>query len=473
MISGLYAITDGNRDGRLGERVQAVLRGGARMVQYRDKECGEDERIATARELKGLCRAAGALFIVNDSPKVALISEADGVHLGQDDMGVSEARALLGPDRIIGVSARTVERARRAEGEGADYIGVGAMFPTATKTEASVIGPQKLAEIRAAVQIPIVAIGGITRDNAPEVLAAGADALAVVSSLMKDPNPLLAAREFSLLFNSRLPYPRGRILTIAGSDSGGGAGIQADLKTATLLGSFGMSAITALTAQNTLGVTGIHAAPPEFIGAQIEAVLNDIGADMIKVGMLFSPEIIRLVADNLRRYAIPAVVDPVMIAKGGAPLLRQEAVTALREELLPLAYLITPNLPEAEVLTGLSIRTENDMEKAALQLCQMGPRNILIKGGHLEGDSVDLLLEGGRLHRFYEKRFDTPHTHGTGCTYSATIATFLAQGLPLVQAVQKAKIFITDAIRQAPGFGHGHGPVNHFRAALDALKLTL
>ena len=473
MISGLYAITDGDRDGRLVERVQAVLRGGARMVQYRDKERSEQEQIATAKKLKGLCQAAGALFIVNDSPAMALACDADGVHLGQMDMDIAEARAILGPKKIIGVSTRTVELACAAEKEGADYIGVGAMFPTATKADAVVIGPAMLAEIRAKVKIPIVAIGGIGRDNAPQVLAAGADVLAVVSALMQDPDPLLAARELALLFNSRLPYPRGRMLTIAGSDSGGGAGIQADLKTSTLLGSFGMSAITALTAQNTLGVTGIHPAPPEFIAAQIEAVLSDIGADLLKVGMLFSPEIIRLVADNIRKYALPAVVDPVMIAKGGASLLRPEAVAALRDELLPLAYLITPNLPEAEVLTGLTIRTESDMEQAAVRLHEMGPRNVLIKGGHLEGDSVDLLLEGGRIHRFHELRFDTLHTHGTGCTYSAAIATFLAQGIPLVQAVERGKVFITEAIRQAPGIGHGHGPVNHFRAALNALKLTL
>jgi hydroxymethylpyrimidine kinase/phosphomethylpyrimidine kinase/thiamine-phosphate diphosphorylase len=260
------------------------------------------------------------------------------------------------------------------------------------------------------------------------------------------------------------------MLTIAGSDSGGGAGIQADLKVATLLGSFGMSAITALTAQNTLGVRSIHPAPPGFIQDQIEAVLSDIGVDVLKVGMLFSPEIIRIVAENIRKYALPAVVDPVMIAKGGASLLQDDAVAALRDELLPLAYLITPNLPEAEVLTGMTIRTEAEMEKAAMQMQSMGPRNVLVKGGHLEGDSVDLLLAEGKVHRFQAKRFDTPHTHGTGCTYSAAIATFLAQGVPLVQAVERSKVFITEAIRNAPGLGSGHGPVNHFRAAFHALK---
>ncbi len=470
MITGLYVITGGTADGGLIAKVEAALDGGARMVQYRDKTKPVEERIAEAKVLCDLCRKAGALFVVNDSPEVAQACDADGVHLGQKDMSLPEARRILGSEKIIGVSTRTVELAVQAEKDGADYIGVGAMFPTGTKDDAVVIGPEGLAKIREAVKIPIVAIGGITSENAPKVLAVGANVLAVVSAVMQDPDPTLAAREIALTFNSRTPFPRGRVLTIAGSDSGGGAGIQADLKVATLLGSFGMSAITALTAQNTLGVRNIHPAPTDFIRDQIEAVLSDIGADVLKVGMLFSPEIIRLVAENIRKYSLPAVVDPVMIAKGGASLLQDAAVSALRDELLPLAYLITPNLPEAEVLTGMTIRDEADMEKAAFKLHSMGSRNVLIKGGHLEGDSVDLLLADGKLHRFMAKRFDTPHTHGTGCTYSAAIATFLSQGFPLVRAVEKSKIYITEAIRFAPGLGSGHGPVNHFRAAFHALK---
>ncbi len=471
MITGLYVITGG--EGELEAKVAAALAGGARMIQYREKHKSVEERIAVAKKLCTLCREHKALFIVNDTPEVAQACGADGVHLGQKDMSLGEARSLLGKDKIIGISARTVELAAKAETDGADYIGVGAMFPTGTKENAVVIGPEGLAEIRKAVKIPIVAIGGISSENARSVLAAGADVLAVVSAVMGDPDPALAAREIVLSFNSLKPFPRGRMLTIAGSDSGGGAGIQADLKVSTLLGSFGMSAITALTAQNTLGVRNIHPAPPEFIQDQIEAVLSDIGADVLKVGMLFLPEIIRIVAENIRKYSLPAVVDPVMIAKGGASLLQDDAVAALRDELLPLAYLITPNLPEAEVLTGMTIKKEADMEKAAFQLHSMGARNILVKGGHLEGDSVDLLLANGKVYRFREQRFDTPHTHGTGCTYSAAIATFLAQGVPLVRAVEKGKIYITEAIRHAPGFGSGHGPVNHFRAAFHSLKLDI
>lgn len=470
MIKGLYLITDSDADGRLAERVAAALRGGARVVQYREKSRPAEQQAAVARQLAGLCRQAGALFLVNDSPQLALACGADGVHLGQGDDSVGAARALLGPDKLIGVSTRTVDQALAAQSEGADYIGLGAMFPTGSKDDAELVGVERLRAVRAAVRLPIVAIGGITRENATEVVDAGADAMAVISAVMADPAPALAARELALLFNRRLPYPRGRVLTIAGSDSSGGAGIQADLKTATLLGGYGMSAISALTAQNTSGVRGVHPVPADFVEAQIEAVLGDLGADVVKTGMLYSAEIVMAVARTIERYALPAVVDPVMLAKGGSPLLRDEAVSALREELLPRVYLLTPNLPEAEALTGLPVRNEKEMELAARRLQEMGARNVLLKGGHLPGEAVDLLLAGRTLHRFCSPRIATRHTHGTGCTYAAAIATFIAQGLPLVEAVSRAKAFIDEAIRTAIPIGSGRGPVNHWQAAKEALK---
>ena len=464
-INGLYLITDADGDSRLAERVQHALRGGARVVQYRDKSRPFEQQVVVARELGHLCLKSGALFLVNDSPQLALASEADGVHLGQGDGSITDARRLLGPDRVIGVSTRTIEQARKAQDEGADYIGLGAMFPTGSKNDAELVGVQRLREVRQAVTLPIVAIGGIQRDNAGHLIDAGADAVAVISAVMGADAPAVAARELGLQFNRRLPFPRGRVLTIAGSDSGGGAGIQADLKTAALLGSYGMSAITALTAQNTLGVSGVHPAPVEFVEAQIEAVLADIGADVVKTGMLFSADIVSVAARAIERFALPAVIDPVMLAKGGSPLLRQEAVTALCAELIPQAYLLTPNLPEAEALTGLPVRTETDMEQAARRLQEMGARNVLLKGGHLPGEAVDLLLAGKVLHAFRAPRLDTRHTHGTGCTYAAAIATLLAQGLPLIEAVGRAKTFLTTAIETAVPLGAGHGPVNHWQAA--------
>jgi hydroxymethylpyrimidine kinase / phosphomethylpyrimidine kinase / thiamine-phosphate diphosphorylase len=275
----------------------------------------------------------------------------------------------------------------------------------------------------------------------------------------------LAARELGLLFNRRLPWPRGRVLSIAGSDSGGGAGIQADLKTITLLGSYGSNALTALTAQNTLGVHGVHPVPAAFVSAQIEAVLADIGADVIKTGMLLSAEIVTTVAQAIGAHGLPAVIDPVMIAKGGASLLQQKAMDAFRQQLLPRTWLLTPNLPEAEALTGRAVRDEAQMAEAARQLQQMGARHVLVKGGHLPGAAVDLLLLGDTLHRLPASRIATASTHGTGCTLASAIAAFAAQGLPLLEAVRRAKEFIHTALISAFPLGAGHGPVNHWQAS--------
>ncbi len=466
MIEGLYLITDADPDDQFFERVRAALRGGVRILQYRDKTDRSDaEKVEIAKDLLAVCRQHDATFIVNDLPELALASDADGVHLGQGDGSVAEARRILGPHRIIGLSTRTVEQALKAEMQGADYIGVGSMFATASKHDAEVVGIDTLKKVRRAVNIPIVAIGGIDRDGAEQALEAGADAVAVISAVMQDPDPAIAAGEIALLFNRKTPLPRGQVLSIAGSDSGGGAGIQADLKTISLLGSYGMSAVTALTAQNTRGVKAAIPAPTEFVTAQIKAILSDLGADVVKTGMLHSVGIVRAVAEAVRRYSLMVVVDPVMVAKGGAPLLKQDAVEVLRRELLPRTYLLTPNLPEAEALTGITVTTESDMKEAARRLRQMGARNVLIKGGHLDDEPLDLLFEGGRFYRFSAPRIDTQNTHGTGCTYSAAIATFLAQGQPLVRAVANAKRFMNEAISTAVSMGGGHGPVNHFQAA--------
>jgi len=263
---------------------------------------------------------------------------------------------------------------------------------------------------------------------------------------------------------------KGRVLIIAGSDSGGGAGIQADIKAVTALDGFAMTAITALTAQNTLGVHGVVGIDPAFIVQQIEVVLSDLGTDAIKTGMLHSVPVIEAVADTIaeRAAGVPLVVDPVMVAKGGHRLLEGSAEDTLRRRLLPMATLITPNLPEAEVLAGMPVRTEADMRRAAEILAGFGPRAVLMKGGHLEGDVlVDLLLHDGRFERFEDARIPSRHTHGTGCTLASAIAAGLAQKLDLVAAVARARTYVREAIRSAPGFGQGHGPLNHshtFRA---------
>ena len=267
----------------------------------------------------------------------------------------------------------------------------------------------------------------------------------------------------------RPPAALPRALTIAGSDSGGGAGIQADLKTFFALGVYGMSAITALTAQNTLGVQGVHEAPPEFVAQQIDSVLSDIGADAAKTGMLASAAIIEAVADRLRAHRLQRlVVDPVMVAKSGDPLLAPDAVEALRRLLLPLSLVITPNLPEAERLTGLSIETRGDMREAARRLHDMGARYVVVKGGHVKADparAVDVVFDGARFTEIEAPRIATPHTHGTGCTFSAAIAAYLARGLEPLDAIRRAKAFITRAIQAAVPVGAGHGPTHHWAGA--------
>jgi hydroxymethylpyrimidine/phosphomethylpyrimidine kinase len=254
-----------------------------------------------------------------------------------------------------------------------------------------------------------------------------------------------------------------RLLTIAGSDSGGGAGIQADLKTFAAHGAYGMSAITALTAQNTREVRAVHEAPPDFVAAQIDAVFEDIGVDAVKIGMLSSAPIVRAVAGRLRAHAqgIPVVLDPVMIAKSGDPLLRDEAVEALAGDLLPLCTLVTPNLPELARLTGLPAETEEERRRAAEALARRGPA-VLAKGGHAEGaEVVDLLFHNGHWHRFVHPRLAGRATHGTGCTLSSAIAARLARGEGMAQAVEGAIGYLQAAMKAAYPLGGGHGPVDH------------
>jgi hydroxymethylpyrimidine/phosphomethylpyrimidine kinase len=253
-------------------------------------------------------------------------------------------------------------------------------------------------------------------------------------------------------------------MTVAGSDSGGGAGIQADLKTFSALGVYGSSAITAITAQNTTAVTEVLALPPGLVAAQIDAVLTDIGADAVKTGMLATAAIIDAVADRLRAHGVARlVVDPVMVAKSGARLLEPDAVEALRSRLLPLAAIVTPNVPEAEVLVGRSLESEEDLRSAAEEIAGMGAEAVVMKGGHRPGpEVVDLLYCDGAFTEFRAPRVETSSTHGTGCTFASAVAAGLARGLSVQDAVGRAKAYVTEALRHAPGLGSGHGPVHHF-----------
>ena len=257
--------------------------------------------------------------------------------------------------------------------------------------------------------------------------------------------------------------PAGRVLIIAGSDSGGGAGVQADIKTVTMLGGYAATAVTAITVQNTLGVAAVHPVPPDIVTAQARAVLDDIGADAIKTGMLGEVAMVEAVAAVLdAARGVPAVIDPVMIAKGGAALLERGAVEAMRSLMIPRAALLTPNAPEAEALTGLAVATTDDLRRAGEALLRAGAGAVLMKGGHIRRDRVvDVLLTPAGETMFEGPRIDTLHTHGTGCTLASACAVGLARGLSLTEAAARAFAYVHEAILHAPGLGKGHGPLGH------------
>ena len=254
-----------------------------------------------------------------------------------------------------------------------------------------------------------------------------------------------------------------KAMTIAGSDSGGGAGIQADLKTFAALGVYGASTLTAITAQNTVGVTAVHEIPTDVITAQIDAVLSDIGADAVKTGMLSSGAIIECVVEALKNHGVrQLVVDPVMVAKSGDSLLREDAVDCLRTRLLPLAAVVTPNIPETEALTGTKIVSDADVRRAAEAIVAMGARSVVVKGGHREGPATDLFYDGSDFREFTAPRIDTVNTHGTGCTFASAVAAGLARGMTVTESVALAKDYVTEAIGTSFPIGQGHGPLNHF-----------
>lgn len=254
-------------------------------------------------------------------------------------------------------------------------------------------------------------------------------------------------------------------LTIAGSDSGGGAGIQADLKAFSAQGVFGMSVITAITAQNTVEVRGVQNVDLPMIQSQIEAVFDDIQVDAVKIGMLSSVDVVRVVAETLAKYeGAPIILDPVMISKAGHHLLQEQAITALKQVMIPMATMITPNVPEAEVLTGMKIVTAEDMKVACREMHTLGAKTVLLKGGHLASDPNDLFYDGTEFYWYPGKRIETKNTHGTGCTLSSVITANLAKGATLTEAVEVAKDYITNAIQHSFNLGKGHGPVHHFYA---------
>lgn len=475
----LYWVIDGSDlDTEAGRsRVRDALCSGVSCVQLRDKHSDTRTLVERTRALLDMARPWRVPVIVNDRVDVALAAGADGVHLGQSDLPLAQARVMLGPQAIIGLSLEHPEQLQQPDALAADYLAVSPLFDTPTKTDtASAWGLAGLRKARAATRAPLVAIGGISADNLAEVWATGVDGVAVVRAISAAADTGAAAARLRARMAEVRPWRLPRVLTIAGSDSGGGAGIQADLKTVAALGGHGMSAITALTAQNSVGVHAIHAAPPEFLAQQIDAVLSDIGADAIKIGMLHDEPTVAVVAEALRRHpGLPVVLDPVMVATSGHTLITPPTVQALRERLFGLCTVLTPNLDELGLLVGERITTLDAALQAAQTLIAQGARSVLVKGGHLSGDTLtDTLVDasGVRWQRS-APRLHSRNLHGTGCSLSSAIATHLARGADLVAAVDAAHHWVRHALLAGIDLrlGAGHGPLNHFHHPMPLLNL--
>lgn len=478
----LYLVTD--RSLSLGRSLEEVVAkaaaGGVTMVQLREKDTPTGQFVALAHQLMRVLKPWGIPLIINDRVDVALAVDAHGVHIGQSDMAYQDVRQLLGPDKIIGLSVENMADIELANTLDVDYIGISPVFGTPTKTDTA--QPFGIEGLKEAVHLsvhPTVGIGGMNADTAAAVMQTGCNGIAVVSAICAAPDPTAASAQLKeivsthALNNTHAPTPAPkktypRVLTIAGSDSGGGAGIQADIKAISAMGCFAASAITAITVQNTVGVEAVHPVPLDILAGQIDAVLSDIGADAIKIGMLHSAQVVHLVADKIEQYGIKNVVlDPVMVSTSGHRLIEESAIASLKERLIPLARVITPNIPEAEILYGHSIADETQFVQVAQTLSNNSKVSVLLKAGHLTGDTlVDYFYnaEDGSIALLPSKRVKTKNTHGTGCTLSSALAAAIAKGEGLTTAAQSAKKYIEQAIIAGADYqiGKGHGPVHHF-----------
>lgn len=470
----LYLVTDAALCGERGvvETVRQAVEGGARIVQLRDKHATDAETTAQLIELSRVIDGR-ALLVVNDRLDAALAARAagarvDGVHLGQSDRSVQWAREALGPDALIGLTANSTEHleAVRLLPEGTvDYLGVGVIRPTSTKPDhPPALGIDGFAAFAAASPLPCVAIGGVGIDDIEALRAAGAAGVAVVSALCAADDPRSAASAFIARWRAAgVP----RVLSIAGSDPSGGAGIQADLKSIAASGGYGMAALTALTAQNTMGVRGVHVPPTAFLRAQLDAIADDIIIDAVKIGMLANAEVIRIVGEWLDENRPPIVViDPVMVATSGDRLLDAEAEHELAR-LLTRAHLLTPNLGELAVLAGRGIDGWQDALAAASALSEATGAQVLVKGGHLGGaEAPDALVDAadGTTIEFTGARIPTRNTHGTGCSLSSAVATHLARGADAAAAVGAARDWLRESLTAADVLqvGRGNGPIHHF-----------
>lgn len=469
----LYLVTDPYLCGERGvvETVRRAVDGGVTVVQLRDKAASDAD---TVELLLALSEAIGgrARLVVNDRLDAALTARqrgarVDGVHLGQGDTSAAQAREALGPDALIGLTANTfahLEAVQALPSGTVDYLGVGVIRPTATKPDhPEPLGIDGFAAFAARSTLPCVAIGGVGIDDTEALHAAGAAGLAVVSALCTAADPSSEAAHFRRRWRS---CTTPRVLSIAGSDPSGGAGVQADLKSIAAHGGYGMAAITALTAQNTRGVRAVHVPPAQFLREQLDALSDDIIVDAVKIGMLADRDVIGVVTAWLSAQRPPIVVlDPVMVATSGDRLLAPAAEGAMRD-LLPLVTVVTPNLAELAVLTGRRITDWTSAVDAAYALSDETGTVVLVTGGDLDGDEApDALVHArhGIRREFHGTRVPTTNTHGTGCSFSSAIATRLARGEDLESAVLSTKAWLRESLRasDALAVGGGHGPISH------------
>ena len=462
----LYAITDRSwLNGRtIIDQVEDALKGGATFIQLREKELDYNSFLAEAKQVKELCKKYDVPFVINDNIEIALAVDADGVHIGQDDINATAVRAKLGYGKIIGVSTQTIEQAKLAQENGADYVGIGAMFYTGTKKDANSVSFGTARDICENIDIPAVAIGGINETNILKLSGLGFDGVSIISGIFAKPDIVEATKTLLPLAEKMVnTKPEiNKVLSIAGTDPSGGAGVQADIKTITVHKVFATSVITSLVAQNTTGVFDIMDVSPEFIAKQMDCVFTDIYPDAVKIGMVSTTDIINTIADKLLEYkAENIVVDPVMVATSGDKLLNDDSINALMSRLLPLGTVITPNIPEAEILSGIKIKNTDDMIVAAKKISKFTKGGVLVKGGHLVSTATDLLYLDGEITWFSHERVDNPNTHGTGCTLSSAIASNLAKGYNLTESISNAKKYLTGALKTQMNLGKGSGPLEH------------
>lgn len=445
--------------GPLAEWIPALAAAGVDIVQLRERGLPAGELRAQAVACADAAARAGILFIVNDAPHLARLCGADGVHLGQDDMAPAAARALLGPDALIGRSTTGDGVLARAAAEGADYAAVGPVWGTPTKPGRAAVGLGPVARAGGSgADLPWFAIGGVDAGTVGRVAAVGATRVVVVRAIVDAPDPAAAARDL----RERLVGAAPRVMTVASTDSGGGAGTLADAKAIVRAGGFPLCTIVGLTAQSTVGVDAVRTLDPDFIHAQIATTVSDLGLDAVKTGMLATPGLVAVVAEALRAHldpahAVPVVVDPVLRAESGAPLMEAGGEEAYRRKLLHLATVTTPNLFEARALAEMP--REDDPAVLARAIHAAHGCAAIVTGGHGR-EAGDTLCDADGLTIIPGVRLPRASTHGAGCTHSSTLATLLARGVPLREAAVRAKAAATAAVAHGRPFGAGAGPVD-------------